>query len=483
MSTPPIVLFNPIYTTIGNQVALPMALITIGGALEQAGYSVRLIDANVEPDWEDRLMRELSGALALGITTLTGPMAAHCAQVGRRVKSAFPDLPIILGGWHPSLLPEGTAREPWCDVVVKGQGEVTVVELLRALERGGELAAIPGLYFKRDGAIASSGERPLADINTLPPKAYHLVDLERYYRRNRGVHWVQYFTSYGCPYACTYCSNPTIFNRRWNVLRVERIVEELRELVEVQAARYVGFVDDNFFVSERHMVALADALIGAGLALRWSAQGRADRIARYSEAALARLKDSGCDHIFFGAETGSEKVLALMRKQETNQDVVRSAARCREYGITSGFYFIFGYPGEDERDIEDTLALIGRIKQVNPGAEIYTNIFTPYPGCPAYDEALALGVVAPEELEGWGRFTPHGMELPWLRGERQKRINRIRATIRAAYPIHVIGLQRPAREPLLRRLQRRLARARLDHRIYGFPVDLWLGRRLDLAGV
>ena len=472
-----IVLFNPIYTTIGNQVALPMALITIGGALEAAGYEVRLVDANIDPGWEPKLRAALDGALALGITTLTGPMAAHCAQSAKKVRRWRPDLPIILGGWHPSLLPEGTAKQPWCDVVVKGQGEITAVELMQALETGRDLVEVPGLYFKRGGQVVSSGERPYADINTLPKKAYHLIDLRPYYAKNRGVHWVQYFTSYGCPYDCTYCSNPTVYQRRWNVLKVERIVAELRELVERYDARYVGFVDDNFFVNERHMVELCGAIVASGLKFQWSAQGRADRIARYSERAMERVRASGCDHIFFGAETGSENVLTLMRKRETNEDVMRSAARCRRHGITSGFYFIFGYPGETESDIGATLALIDQIRAANPVAEIYTNIFTPYPGCPAYDEALRLGVQEPEEFEGWGRFSPHGMELPWLRGARLRRVNRMRATLREAYPIHMLGLQHRPADSLGRKLRRRLARARLAHDVYAFPLDLWLARR------
>jgi radical SAM superfamily enzyme YgiQ (UPF0313 family) len=471
-----IVLFNPIYTTIGNQVALPMALITIGGALEAAGYRVRLIDANIDPEWEPKLQAALPGALALGITTLTGPMAAHCAIVAKKVRSWRPDLPIVLGGWHPSLLPAGTAKQPWCDVVVKGQGEITVVELMRALESGRDLSEVPGLYFKCGGSVVHSSERPFADINTLPKKAYHLIDLQPYYAKNRGVHWVQYFTSYGCPYECTYCSNPAIFNRRWNVLKVERIVAELRELVEVYDARYIGFVDDNFFVSERHMVALCSAIVASGLQFKWSAQGRADRIARYSERAMELVRASGCDHIFFGAETGSENVLVLMKKQETNADVVRSAARCHQHGITSGFYFIFGYPGETEVDIQATLRLIDQIKGTNPAAELYTNIFTPYPGCPAYDEALRLGVREPETFEEWGRFTPHGMELPWLKGEKLRRINRMRATLREAYPIHFLGLQHQPAPGRWGRIRQKIAQARLAHGVYALPIDLWLAQ-------
>jgi len=474
-----VVLFNPRYKA--SDIALPVSLIAVAGPLLENGYRVVLVDANLDPNWERRVREETGDAVCLGVTLLTGPMVVDAAAVSELAKRERPGLPVVFGGWHPSLLVEDTLAEPFVDVIVRAQGEVTFLELCETLRQGGSLTRVAGISHKPNGRIVHNPERGYTDINQFPRKHFELIDLEAYFART-GTRWLQYYTSYGCPYSCTYCCNPSLYGRRFNPMDSRRVAEEVKELVESFRVEFVSFTDDDFTVNEKRIAELAQCLIEAGVRVRWSAQARADQIARFKDTTLSAMVASGCNHLFFGVETGSEKMLKLMDKREENRHALASAEKCARHGITSGFYTIFGYPGETRADVLDTLRLLEQLRARNARAEVYTNIFTPYPGTPAFNEALKGGLPKPERLLDWADFYPQQGALPWLTLEEKEFIHQVRYYIRTGFPNRLVGSE--GGDLLggffgLKAAARYVARMRMKKHFYRFPVEFHAKRLVD----
>ena len=146
----------------------------------RAGYQIVLIDSTITPNYKQRVLEEARDALCLGVSLVTGPMIRETAEIGRALKEWNPDFPIILGGWHPSLLPKQTLEAPFIDYVVRGQGEDALLELVQHIESGSAPDFVAGIGFKRDGKLIFTSERPLRPIVDMPSKAYHLADFDAY---------------------------------------------------------------------------------------------------------------------------------------------------------------------------------------------------------------------------------------------------------------------------------------------------------------
>src|SRR5262249_47031253 len=157
-------------------------------------------DSTIEPRYEERIVEQLDDAVCVGISIVTGPMIVEAIKLARAVKAAKPDMPVVFGGWHPSTLAEQTLRAPYVDVVVRGQGEITFGEILDRYLAGGTLEGVFGCSYRDSrGRIIHNPPRPTINISQLPPKSYHLIDLEPYAALS-GRRWIYYTTSHGCPY-------------------------------------------------------------------------------------------------------------------------------------------------------------------------------------------------------------------------------------------------------------------------------------------
>src|SRR6266571_654870 len=176
-----VLLFFPSYRSI--EAAPPLALLALAPIAEQRGLAVDIVDSTIEPRCRERIVEQLGDAVCVGISIVTGPMIEEAIEVAKAVKSARPDMPVILGGWHPSTLAEQSLSAPYVDVVVRGQGEVTFDEILERLLSGTTLDGIRGCSYRTpDGRIVHNPRRATVNISELPSKAYHLVDIEPYAR-------------------------------------------------------------------------------------------------------------------------------------------------------------------------------------------------------------------------------------------------------------------------------------------------------------
>ena len=209
-------------------------------------------------------------------------MIRDAIAASRFVRSRRPGLPIIFGGWHPSLLSAQTLREDFVDIVVRHQGEKTLVEILDRISAGQGLDMVQGCWFKRDGQIHQNPDRPSTRLSDLPDPGLRLVDFDAYERAS-GARKLPYATSIGCPYACNYCTDMVFYNRRFNPCDAKRVVEELTSLVQQHRLEEVALVDSNFLVDVHRAVAIARGILESGVRFRWTFQASTDLLCRMTD--------------------------------------------------------------------------------------------------------------------------------------------------------------------------------------------------------
>ena len=466
-----VLLFFPSYRSL--EAAPPLALLALASVLEQRGYAVSIVDSTVEPDYKRRILEQLDESLCLGISILTRPMIYEAIEIARAVKARRPRFPVVLGGWHSSALTQQTLQAPYVDVVVRGQGEVTMGDIVDRLASGESLSGVAGCTYRDvDGRIVENPPRPTVDIDKLPPKAYHLIDLEPY-AELCGCRWLMYTSSHGCPYDCSFCSNASLYGRAWNALPPQRVVNEVVELVDKYCLDLVDIIDDNFRVDPRRGVEIARGFLASGRRFRWCIQSTANFLLKTSDEDVRLMQQSGLERVFIGAESGSDDVLRSANKVrfQAQRVLLAVAEKLHKAGITCSFSLIFALPGETDADRRATLAMITEIKSRFPGTEFHSNIYTPYPGAPNFRRAVEMGLREPQSLEEWAEFYPKFQRLPWLDEKDHRHIQRMREYIRIGFATKRIR-RRTSRERVVRLLAP-LARARLKADLYSIPVELW----------
>jgi len=423
-----VVLYNPraVFFT------MPLALVAVGSALDRDRCDVHIVDGRLEPDPAGRAIAETDGALCLGLSVLTGAPIRDALAVARAVKAARPNLPIVWGGWHPSLFPAECLDEPAVDVVVIGQGEDTFREVVERFAAGAGLAGCRGTAHRAGGRVIVEPPRPLADLDSYPAHDYGLVDVERYFELKRRRQ-IDYMSSQGCRFRCGFCADPFVYGRGWTALAPARIAREIDALVARHGCDEVAFQDETFFTSPGRVDALCDELIGRRLSVAWTATMRADQACRLSDALLDKAVAAGLRRVMIGVESGSQRMLDWMKKDMTVEQVLAAAERCAARDVGAIFNFIVGFPDEPDACLAETLALVKRLRAMHPAFETPVFYYRPYPGSEIADLARRRGYEFPRGLEAWADFDYVGGQSPWLTRAEQRRIERFAFYVRQAW--------------------------------------------------
>jgi radical SAM superfamily enzyme YgiQ (UPF0313 family) len=471
-----IVLYNP-WSTPSAKKPLPMSLLAVASALE-GEFDYEIVDANLLADPVGRIV-ELGRAkklTAIGITVMPGPQLNHAVGDSKRIKAALPDTPIVWGGYFPSQHADTVLKEDYVDYCVHSQGELTFVELARALAKGGDLSAIQGIMYKDGGAVRHNPHRPLVPLDSLPDWPYHRLPMERYFHKHYlGERVGTHHSSYGCPFSCNFCAVVGMVNKRWLPQSAERTAAVVQLMHDRYDADAIQFHDMDFFISEPRTAEFADRI--ARLDLTWWALGRVDELMRYSDATWKKMKSSGLKMIFSGAESGSDEILKRMNKggKSTAGLTVELARRMKSFGIVPEFSFVMGNPPDPVEDIETTIGFIRRLKEINPATEVILYIYTPVPlEGTLYDEARAMGFKFPDTLDEWvsGDWRHFALRrdpsTPWLNPQIKKRVRDFERVLNAYYPTvtdsRLTGLKRAALKAL--------GGWRYHTRIYAHPLEL-----------
>ena len=476
-----IVLFNP-WSTPSPKKPLPMSLLAVGSLLE-GEFDYVIVDGNVEGDPVAKILavEQRHRISAVAVTVMPGPQLKAAVTGCRQLKRMLPGVPIIWGGYFPSQHAATCLSESTVDTCVRGQGELTLLAVLRALGSGADLASIDGVSFRKDGKVHHTPPRALTALDALPSWPYHRLPMERYFHKHYlGDRVGTHHTSFGCPFACTFCAVVGMSNRKWVAQSPDRVGETLERFRHVYGADAIQFHDMDFFINENRTAAIADRI--ADLGMTWWALGRVDELMRDRSATWDAMKASGLKMVFCGAESGSTDTLQRMNKGGTAsaEQTVELATRMKSYGIVPEFSFVVGNPPDAEADLANTLAFIRRIKQVNDATEIILYVYSPVPSDGNfYEAAQHAGFAFPDTLEGWISEKWQAFALrrdpstPWSHGEVRQRVRDFESVLNAYYPTVTDTRMTPAR----RRLLRAASAWRYHAKAYARPLELNLLQR------
>lgn len=470
---PKVVLFSPPYE--GKIFGPPLGLLSLAASVRVAGFRPVIVDGAIEPKFLDVVSREMQDCFAFGVSLLTGPMIRDAISASRLVRQLKPEIPIIYGGWHPTLLTGETLRESFVDIVVRHQGEKTLTEILQRRRAGVGLDMVPGCWFKRDGKVLSNQDRPSSPLTAFPTPAYDMVEFETYARAS-GARKLPFATSIGCPYACNYCTDMVFYNRRFNPLDAAGVVRQVIQLAELHRLEEVSLVDSNFLVDTRRALAIARGFLDSPVRFRWTFQASTDLLCRLSDDEVRLLAKSGVSHIGFGTESASPDVLRRMNKRhQTIDDMFEAARKCAHAKIRATYNLIFGYPGEEEAHRKQTLRVMGEIAGKYDNVTFSPNLFTPYPGIPIWPELRRAGLREPRSLEEWADIGLGQAELPWLSAASSKVLQRS-----LSYFLLTNRLTKQSNKAACAltkaamRLMRKSLNWRLRHYCFQLPFELWL---------
>jgi anaerobic magnesium-protoporphyrin IX monomethyl ester cyclase len=476
-----IVLFNP-WSTPSPKKPLPMSLLAVGSMLE-GEFDYRIVDGNLEADPVGKILAiaQLQPLTAIAVTVMPGPQLRAAVLGCRQLKRMLQAVPIVWGGYFPSQHADACLSESTVDVCVNGQGEQTILELMRALHTGGSLEAIHGLTYRDGGAIRRTPPRALTPLDDLPEWPYHQLPMERYFHSHYlGKRVATHHSSFGCPFACNFCAVVGMANRKWVAQSPDRVGAILEKFKTTYGADAVQFHDMDFFINESRTQAIADRLTPLGMT--WWALGRVDELMRYRESTWTAMKRSGLKMVFCGAESGSTDMLKRMNKGGTaSADLtVELAGRMKSHGIVPEFSFVVGNPPDPEADLAQTLSFIRRIKAVNDATEIILYVYSPVPmDGTFYEAAQSEGFAFPTTLEGWvsDRWQTFALRrdpsTPWSQGDVRRKVRDFESVLNAYYPTVTDMRMTPAR----RRLLRAASAWRYKIEAYARPVELNLLQR------
>ncbi len=397
-----------------SNVWAPLPLMALAAPLMEDGFEVSLVDARIIHPHLPEILAAAADALYVGLSVMTGYQIRDAVLISRSLKETYPELPVVWGGYHASMLPEQTLAEDYVDIVVRGQGQQAALELARRLRDGESPEGIAGVCYKRDGEAVIAEHPPLVDIADMPPTPYDILDIEKYMVPDVGARTMKYFSSQGCPFGCGFCAETSMYGRGWVGFPAERVVDDLELLVKRYSVDAVDFADTNFFVSKKRVRAICEGIIERGLDIKWAADVRTRQFIDFPPELRQLVYDAGCRRLLLGAESGSQAALEHIGKKTTVEDTLRVSRICNDLGIIARFTTMFGFPGEPERDIEDTLRMIESIKAINEDFEVHGFFFAPYPGAPLYQESIRLGFEPPARTEDWADFDLTELHTPWV---------------------------------------------------------------------
>lgn len=478
-----IVLFRPRLNKNGKEpLVTPLSLLAISAPLERQGYQVKIIDAMIDPGYEQKIISEARGAICLGITAITGYQIFDAVKTARAVKKIYQDLPIVWGGWHPTVTPRQTIQHECVDVVVNGLGEVTFKELVYSLEQNIGLERVKGILFKKSGKIVENIPRPLNDIEFLP-LPYHLLDVEKYIRTSyMGRRTLDYRSCYGCPFSCHYCADSLMSQRKWLANTSQKVLDEMEDLVNRYNVDALLLLENNFFVDKKRVEEICRGIVERNLSLRFgSVSVRPEQFHNYDGRLIELIHKAGFQQLLVGTESGSQEILDFINKQAKVEDTIRLKELCRPYGIELQISILVGLPLEEmdiKYQIREAIKLIRRLQKIDYNQNFYFSIYIPYPGTKLFDLSLKLGLKEPKTLEDWAEIDATKVRTPWVPKRYEiivKQLNEyIFPYISRQFAVDWENIYH-GRLRWLKRMGHKLfcflARLRLKHEFFALPID------------
>lgn len=453
----------------------------IGTALSKAGYEVNILDANnmSESELYGELVWNLSQSIAVGLSVMTAQIPS-AINMSRFIKEEYPYMYKIWGGVHPSLYPEQVALSEYVDFVVKGEGEETAVELFDAIKnKEPRFDNLKGVLFKNPiGELVYGGDKQPMDINKLSYPQWGLLhDVEKYglmeLSKRTGV-GLPLLSSRGCPHRCSFCIG-SVQKIKYRFRDASLVLEDIRKILE-SGVNTISFWDEDFFANKKRLIEILDGIEKRGLKFRWFGTARADYFRPHHidyELAM-RLKQSGCQQLGIGVESGSQRVLDMIKKDITLEDSLRTAELLNKVGIDVSFSYMDGLPDEKPEEIENTIKFVAKINSYNNNYRtLGPFVYRPYAGSVLYNRCKELGMKEPETLEGWVDNPYIGDEIkkedydkfPWIQYPMDK-------LVKLNFYAWLSGLS--IKYKWATKTLRKIGQWRCNHLFIGLSFEMWL---------
>jgi radical SAM superfamily enzyme YgiQ (UPF0313 family) len=487
---------------------VPLALLAISRQLTQENYDIKIFSRFLHDNVEAEILKSGKDSICLGISAMTGFQIHDGLKIAKLFKEKYPQIPIVWGGWHPSILPLQTLKNKYVDIVVRGQGDITFTELVHALENHTSLSDILGISYKHKGKYVTNPDRPPVNLNVLPPIPYHLLDLDKcLFGTEYGAKTLPYISSYGCPHRCGFCVEEIVNKRHWTALNAQNIFKEWQYLIKKYQIDSFAVYDSNFFVNESRVNDLCRLLKSHKLNIKWgNANGRVRQLSMYKPDTWQLMSDTGCAMILTGAESGNQKALDFISKDMNVEEIHTFTRLCHQYKIKILFSFLVGLPWSKnvkenkqfvDSEYRSTLSLIRSLIKISPNNRFTYYVFLPYPGAPLYRRAIQLGYKPPTSLTRWSDYlmSPEDAFNTVLR---QKWITPTQARLTAILTQYIFGLlDTDTYDMLLIRVKGNLNKLifktaykiglllvnlRWKYQFFGFPIDYWVFTQVHKYG-
>lgn len=490
--SPRTLLINPTITS-RSSARFPLALLNLAAALDRNGHS-QIIDGNVDRDFIGATLAAIEGGRfdAIGVSVMGGPQVAPSIEVSRVIRERYPQLPIVWGGYFPTLYTDTALSAPYVDYAIRGQAEESLPELVAALARPGEpaISNIGSLSWKRDGEVVHNPNRrfSLGDSGIVLPYD-KLGDPRRYLARTfLGERTAAHQAAIGCRFRCTFCGVNAMFGGKTELPTAKRLERDLSYLKYELGADSIQFFDHNFFDREVDMIPLLEVM--AKLEMPWWCYARSDALLNLSESTWELVRKSRLRMAYVGAESPSGAMLKEIRKGTRPDQTLQVAELCRRNGVIPELSFMVAPPQNTLEETEHTFEFIRELKRINPASEIIVYIYTPLPESSKHEKdrgkhaSMPLldlhgePVVFPSSPEEWmeRRWVDYAChaDAPWLTEELRRHIQDFVTVLRCRFPT-VQDLRSPS---WAKRGLSAMASWRYRRRQYDRPWELNFANRL-----
>ena len=351
----------------------PLGLAYMAAVLEQNGFEIKVFDCPIYGIDHEKLKAELSvfqpTIVGVGAMTQTFESALKTAFAA---KEACPDAKVVMGGPHATFQDkEILSQEKVVDIIVRGEGEETLLELAKQPELQ-NINEIKGVTFRKDKQIVQTPTRPfIQNLDALPRPAYKQIPIEKY--RINGKRILPIISSRGCPFQCSFCVASEMFGRTFRARSPNNVLDEIEWLKNEFGAEGIQFQDDTLTFDKKRAIDICDGMIARKINLKWGCGTRADVT---TKELLAKMHKAGCQEICFGVESGCQRIRDSLKKKVTTEQCVNAIKWAKEAGIFVTVSIILGYPGETKETLNESLDFV---RKVEPDS-VWLNIPTPYPG-------------------------------------------------------------------------------------------------------
>ena len=380
-------------------IAPPLGISYIAGVLQENNIDVEILDASAEDmDFDDvkkELIKRKPDLIALTALTPTIGRALETAQV---VKQALPNSIVVMGGYHPTFNYLETLENENVDIVIRGEGEYIMLNLVQTLETHSDLHDVKGIVFedKDSKKVVVTPDAPLIEnLDDLPFPALNLLPMDKYRLLDMDTHMTTMITTRGCPMQCSFCSSAAMHGRKIRERSVKNIVDEIEHLKTTYNIDTIAFMDDTFTLKKRKVIAICDEILKRNIKIMWGCTSRVDTL---DETVLKKMKEAGCITLFIGVESADQQQLDNMHKNTTIAKIENAFKIARKLKIRTIASVALGMPGDTKEIINKTIKFVHKLK---PNYAIYS-LATPYPGTRFYKETFEKNLI---KIKDWSKYT------------------------------------------------------------------------------